>query len=150
MPSLHEVCSCLCISGLFYNTLTKSIEKYIQGQYDEEVTFSGALDHVECALCGLNDAFRIYYPDEPQAEQQKAQIAAAWASSGAVGTQSYSNSTTDSWPWGSSSWSKESYQSQRTWIRYKFYCFCVEYIFKVQGKGVDFRSGQNTLSRSRP
>jgi len=59
-----------------------SLQKPPEGQFDEEVTFSGALENVEKAVNGLNDAFRIYYPDEPQAEQARAQIAAAWGSTG--------------------------------------------------------------------
>ena len=48
-----------------------------KGQYDEEVTFSGKLEDVASAVNILNDAFRIYYSDQPVEDQQRAQIEAA-------------------------------------------------------------------------
>lgn len=71
-----------------------SLQKPPEGQFDEEVTFNGTLENVERAVNGLNDAFRIYYPDEPQAEQARAQIAAAW---GNPSTGYASNGQTSWW-----------------------------------------------------
>ena len=41
------------------------------------MTFSGKLEDVASAVNILNDAFRIYYSDQPVEDQQRAQIEAA-------------------------------------------------------------------------